>query len=117
MSTASPPARVALVTGAARRIGRAIACALGEAGFAVAVHANRSAAEAEDVCAAIRARGARATVVRADLARLDAVQQLVPAAGAALGPLTLLVNSAAEFEPDSIGALDAARWQSQLDVN
>jgi NAD(P)-dependent dehydrogenase (short-subunit alcohol dehydrogenase family) len=109
--------RAALVTGAARRIGRAIALALARAGYAVAVNTNRSADAAEALCGAIAAAGGRAVVVRADLADHAAVQGLVPAAVAALGPLSLLVNNAAEFEPDQIGALDRALWDRQFAVN
>ena len=109
--------RAALVTGAARRIGRAIALALARAGYAVAINTNRSAAEAEALCRAIAAAGTKAAVVRADLADHEAVRGLVPAAVAALGPLTLLVNNAAEFEPDEIGALDRALWDRQFAVN
>lgn len=109
--------RAALVTGAARRIGRAIALALHEAGYAVAIQANRSAADAETLRDQIVRSGGRAAVVRADLADHAAVAGLVPAAVKAVGPLTLLVNNAATFEPDAIGALDAARFDLQFAVN
>jgi NAD(P)-dependent dehydrogenase (short-subunit alcohol dehydrogenase family) len=109
--------RAALVTGAARRIGRAIALALHEAGYAVAIQANRSATEAEGLRDQITRAGGRAAVVRADLADHAAVAELVPAAARAVGPLTLLVNNAATFEPDAIGALDAARFDRQFAVN
>jgi NAD(P)-dependent dehydrogenase (short-subunit alcohol dehydrogenase family) len=110
-------ARAALVTGAAHRIGRAIAIALGRRGYAVAVHARRSRAAAESVAAEITAAGGRAAVVEADLADHDAVLRLVPAAAAAVGPLTLLVNNVAEFEPDEIGQLDRARFDRHFAVN
>ena len=61
--------------------------------------------------------GGRAAVVRADLADHAAVAKLVPAAVSAIGPLTLLVNNASTFEPDAIGALDAARFDNQFAVN
>jgi NAD(P)-dependent dehydrogenase (short-subunit alcohol dehydrogenase family) len=109
--------RAALVTGGARRIGRAIALALGRAGYAVAINTLHSAEEAEALRREIIAMGVRADVVRADLSDHAAVQALVPAAAAAVGPLTLLVNNAAEFEPDGIGALDRARWDRQFAVN
>ncbi|MCZ7658262.1 MAG: SDR family oxidoreductase [Xanthobacteraceae bacterium] len=109
--------RAALVTGAARRIGRAIALALAEAGYAVAIGTHRSVAEAEALGSDIVRAGGRAAVVQGDLADPAAVRALVPAAAAALGPLTLLVNNAAEFEPDAIGALDPERWDRQLAVN
>src|SRR5215207_1714038 len=107
----------ALVTGAARRIGRAIALALSDAGYAVALHAHRTVGEAEALRAEIVSRGGRAAVVRADLADAAAVEGLVPAAVAAVGPLTLLVNNAAMFEPDAVGHLDRALWDRQFAVN
>src|SRR3954468_7050868 len=109
--------RVALVTGAARRIGRAIALGLHEAGYAVAIQANRSVGEAETLRDEIvRARG-RAAVVRADLSDQAAVATLVPAAVDAIGPLTLLVNHAGTFEPDVIGALVVKRFDRQFAVH
>src|ERR1044071_5072864 len=96
----------ALVTGGGRRIGRTSALALSQAGYAVAVQANRSAQEAEELCAEIARKGGRAAVVRADLAEQASVTELVAAAAKAVGPLTLLVNNAAMFEPDAIGSLD-----------
>jgi NAD(P)-dependent dehydrogenase (short-subunit alcohol dehydrogenase family) len=108
--------RSALITGAGRRIGRAIALALGRAGYAVALHANRSRSDAEKLAAEIAGNGGRASVVLADLADAKAVRSLIPAA-AAFGPLTLLVNSAAEFEPDEISDLDLARFERTMAVN
>jgi NAD(P)-dependent dehydrogenase (short-subunit alcohol dehydrogenase family) len=109
--------KAALVTGGGRRIGRAIALALHQAGYAVAVQANRSAKEADELCAEIARNGGRAAMVRADLAEQASVAGLVAAAAKAVGPLTLLVNNAATFEPDAIGSLDAARFDRQLAVN
>jgi NAD(P)-dependent dehydrogenase (short-subunit alcohol dehydrogenase family) len=109
--------RAALVTGAARRIGRAIALGLHEDGYAVAIHAHDSVAEAESLGAEIAQAGGRAAVLRADLSEHAAVATLVASARAALGPLTLLVNNASSFEKDEIGALDAARFDRQLAVN
>jgi len=108
--------RAALVTGAARRIGRAIALELSAAGYAVALHAQKSLGEAEALRDEIVKRGGRASVVRADLSD-HAVGKLIAAAAGAVGPLTLLVNNAATFEPDAIGALDAARFDKQFAVN
>jgi NAD(P)-dependent dehydrogenase (short-subunit alcohol dehydrogenase family) len=109
-------ARAALITGGGRRIGRAIALALSRAGYAVVLHANRSRAEAEALAAEISDGGGRAAVVLADLADHEAVQKLVPAASA-FGPLTLLVNSASEFEPDEIGDLERGRYERTMAVN
>jgi NAD(P)-dependent dehydrogenase (short-subunit alcohol dehydrogenase family) len=106
----------ALVTGAGRRIGRAIALALSRAGYAVVLHANASRGDAEKLAAEIVAAGGRAAVVLADLADQDAVRKLIPAA-AAFGPLTLLVNSASMFEPDEIENLDRGRFERTMAVN
>src|SRR6266436_10277981 len=94
-----PPA--ALVTGGARRIGRALVLALAEAGFAVAVHHHRSRAEAEALVAEIAGAGGRAVALAADLADEAAVQSLLPQAAAALGPIGVLVNNASVFENDA----------------
>jgi NAD(P)-dependent dehydrogenase (short-subunit alcohol dehydrogenase family) len=107
----------ALVTGGAQRIGRAIALALAQCGYAVAVHARRSRADADRLVGEIVAAGGRAATVEADLADHAAVLRLVPAAASAVGPLTLLVNSAAEFEPDEIGHLDRDRFDRHFAVN
>jgi NAD(P)-dependent dehydrogenase (short-subunit alcohol dehydrogenase family) len=109
--------KAALVTGAARRIGRAIALALHDAGYVIAIQANRSVADAETLRDQIVRAGGRAAVVRADLADSSAVAGLVTAAAGAVGPLTLLVNNAAMFEPDAIGVLDAERFDRQFAVN
>ena len=98
----------ALVTGGARRIGRAIVEDLAAHGFAVAIHANRSIAEAEELAQAINRAGGRAAALGADLADRAAADGLVAAAEAALGPPTLLVNSASVFTDDT--ALDF-RWE------
>jgi NAD(P)-dependent dehydrogenase (short-subunit alcohol dehydrogenase family) len=109
--------RVALVTGGARRIGRAIALALHRAGYAVVIQANRSVEEAEALRDKIVGAGGHAVVVRADLAQHASIAGLVAAAAEAAGPLALLVNNAAMFEPDAIGALDAERFDRQFAVN
>ncbi len=115
MGTSAPP-RAALITGGARRIGRAITLALARAGYAVVVHAHRSRDEAEQLCAEIAKQGGRAAVVLADLAQDGDVRRLIPAA-TAFGALTLLVNNAGEFERDEIGSLDVARFDRTMAVN
>jgi len=114
--TSTERARVALITGAGRRIGAAIALALARAGYAVVVHAHHSRAEAEGLAAQIEGAGGRAAVVLADLADADGVRGLVPAASA-FGPLTLLVNNASEFDPDQIENLERGRFERTLAVN
>jgi NAD(P)-dependent dehydrogenase (short-subunit alcohol dehydrogenase family) len=115
VSPAPPPA--ALVTGGALRIGRAVVLALARSGYAVAIHANRSLANAQALRDKIVSGGGRAGVVAADLADHDDVTRLVPAAAAAVGPLTLLVNNASAFEPDKIGELEQERFDRQIAVN
>jgi NAD(P)-dependent dehydrogenase (short-subunit alcohol dehydrogenase family) len=106
----------ALITGGGRRIGAAIARELARAGYAVVLHAHRSRAEAEALAAEIVKAGGVARVVLADLADAEAVRKLVPAA-AAFGPLTLLINSASEFEPDEIATLTREGFERAIAVN
>ena len=108
--------RSALITGAGRRIGRAIALTLAQAGYAVVLHAQRSRADAEKLASEIVGAGGKARVVLADLADADAVRGLAPAA-AAFGPLTLLVNNASQFDQDEIGSLERARFERTMAVN
>ncbi len=117
-SGALPPGR-ALVTGAARRLGRAMALALAEDGWSVAVHFYGSESAAEETAEAARGLGApTAAILRADLATEAETARLVARAAEALGgPLTLLVNNAALFERDE--ALTATResWDRHLEAN
>jgi NAD(P)-dependent dehydrogenase (short-subunit alcohol dehydrogenase family) len=115
MTKAKPGA--ALVTGGARRIGRAIAWTLARAGYAIAVHANGSRAPAQELCDEILAQGGSAVAIFADLSQLDEVERLVPEASHALGPLTLLVNNASAFEADTIGTLNGALFDRTFAVN
>jgi NAD(P)-dependent dehydrogenase (short-subunit alcohol dehydrogenase family) len=109
--------RAALVTGAGRRIGRAIALMLGAEGWAVAVHYHRSRAEAEAVVGEITAAGGRAAAIAADLTDEAAVKTLVPRAVAALGPLGCLVNNASVFENDLALSATRGSWDRHLDTN
>lgn len=110
--------RNALITGAARRIGRAVAERLAAEGYGLALHASpRSAEAAEDCARDIRARGGRACVVVADLALPGETATLIAQARAAVGPLYLLVNNASVYEPDAAGVFDAACWDRHMAVN
>lgn len=108
---------VAIVTGGAKRVGAAIVRDLAAHGWAVAVHYNRSAQDADDLVADIRAAGGRAVALGADLADEEAVGRLVPATVAALGPPNLLVNNASVFRYDHI--LDHSResWDVHMAAN
>ncbi len=113
----APLPSVALVTGGARRIGRAIAEALAAAGFAVAVHYRSSARDADHAVAAIRAAGGRAEAFGADLAHEAEVQALMPAVAARLGPVGLLVNNASTFERDEAATATRASWDAHMEAN
>ncbi|MBT3358573.1 MAG: SDR family oxidoreductase [Rhodospirillales bacterium] len=109
--------RTALITGAAKRIGRAMALDLAAHGWAVAVHFNSSEADAVQVCDEIVQAGGRAAPVRADLEREDDCQALVKRATAALGPLTLLINNASIFEKDSPETATRESWDAHMQIN
>lgn len=118
MSVEQTTAKNALVTGAARRIGRAIALRLAGEGYGLALHSSvRSAPEAEALAQEIRGKGGCAVVVTGDLGQADNVAGLVGQATLALGPLTLLVNNASLYETDGPGAFDAAFFDRLMAVN
>lgn len=110
--------RVALVTGSSRGIGAAIAMALGSAGARVVVNYNRSAAQAEEVCQAIRQSGGQAIAVQADVTEADAVAAMVERAGQVLGkPIDVLVNNASgPIQARSFLNMTWADIQAHLDV-
>jgi NAD(P)-dependent dehydrogenase (short-subunit alcohol dehydrogenase family) len=107
----------ALVTGGAKRIGAAIIRRLTREGYAAAIHCHGSAREAEQLAAEVRAGGGRAAVLVADLVDPAAVDGLVPAAEAALGPVTCLVNNASMFAADTLMDFDVPTWNRQFSVN
>ena len=108
--------KAALVTGGARRIGRAIALDLAAQGWAVAIHYNHSRADADSLVAKIQAAGGRAIAVRADLCVESEVKALLPAT-APLGALTLLVNNASTFERDDVADATRASWDLHMEAN
>lgn len=109
--------RVAVVTGGGRRLGRAMAVALGARGMRVVVHYGTSSTEAEATAAAIRAGGGEALVVQADLADEGAVRRLIPAAVERFGRVDVLVNSAAIFEPGGVADTTSAAWDRHFAIN
>jgi len=112
-----PMPMAALVTGGARRIGRALSLALAEAGFAVAIHCHRSQEEAQALAAEIAQSGGKAVALAADLAEEGDVKQLLPRAIAALGPIGCLVNNASIFENDTVTTATRDSWDRHLAVN
>jgi pteridine reductase len=109
--------RVALVTGGGRRVGRALAEALGSAGMRLAVHYNASAAGADDAVRSIRAAGGDAESFRANLGDASSIAPLVDAIAARFGGLDVLVNSAAVMERTPIGSVTAEQWDAMFALN
>jgi len=107
----------ALVTGGAKRIGRAICLDLAAAGFDVAIHHRASADDAARLADEIEALGRRAVCLSADLAELEATEALIGQAVEALGPLSVLVNNASVFADDRLDSLTGKSWAGHLDVN
>lgn len=112
-----PMPMTAVVTGAGKRIGRAIALGLAESGYVVAIHVNRSVDEGKEVAREIEDAGGRAIVVQADLTDIDEVRTIIPEAGAALGPIGLVVNNASLFQPDFATDLDSDLWDRHFAVH
>lgn len=106
-----------LITGAAKRVGRAIAEDLAARGFSVAIHYGGSEKEAAGLAREIEAKGGKAAAFQADLADSAALSGLVEAASAKLGPLTCLINNASAFEDDTLESLDEESWALHLDTN
>jgi NAD(P)-dependent dehydrogenase (short-subunit alcohol dehydrogenase family) len=114
----SPVRPAALITGAAQRIGRAIALELANHGWAVALHFRRSREAAEKLAKEIEGRGGTAVTLAADLAQESEVQTLVPRAAQALGrPLTCLVNNASNFEMDKVDTATRESWDRHIETN
>lgn len=110
--------RAVLITGAARRIGAAIAQTLHAAGADVVLHCNRSRAEAEALAAQLRTRRPDSAIVaQADLQDLDALPALVEAGVRAFGHLDGLVNNASSFHATPMGRVDGAMWDELIGSN
>jgi NAD(P)-dependent dehydrogenase (short-subunit alcohol dehydrogenase family) len=109
--------RVALITGAAKRLGRAIACELSAAGWAVAVHYRRSQAEADELVAQIKTVGAQAAAFKADLNDEAQTLALLPAVHAEFGRIDAVVNNASLFEYDTAASFSYALAARQFAAN
>lgn len=109
--------RTALITGASKRIGRAIAEDLSANGFAVALHANQSFAEAAEIAAKLQQKGRKAIAIKADLQNFGETSTLVERVADALGPLDLLVNNASAFLNDSAERFDAEAFEAHFAVH
>lgn len=109
--------KTALVTGGAKRIGRAVALALAQRGWDIAVHYRRSEEDALAAMHEIKALGRRAIALACDLTDETAVKALLPRAQAALGPVSCVVNNASLFEYDSAADFSMARLDAHMHTN
>lgn len=109
--------RVALVTGGAKRIGKAIVEGLVERGWAVAIHANRSIDDANGYSSVLNREGYRTAAFGADLTDAAGSVRLIKQAEQALGPVRLLVNNASIFQPDDLTGLDQERLRAHFAIH
>ena len=109
--------RVALVTGAGKRLGRAVALRLAEEGGDVVVHYRSSQPEARETVRQIEKLGRRATAIGADLGQVSEIKRVFDEAGKHFGRLDILVNSAANFLPASMVSTTEEIWDASLDTN
>jgi 3-oxoacyl-[acyl-carrier protein] reductase len=109
--------KVAVVTGASRGIGQAVAVALAKIGAAVAVNYKTHAQEAEVVCAEIRGQGGHALAIQADVSVAADVNRMVRQAESQLGPVAVLVNNAGITRPQPIHEITEQDWDEVLVVN
>ena len=109
--------QVAIVTGAAKRIGRAIAMRLASEGADVVVHYHRSKLEADDAVAEIEKLGRKAAALQADLCDLAQIERLFQQAAERFGRLDILVNSAANFIPARLEDTSEKMWDDALNTN
>lgn len=112
-----PVPKTALVTGAARRVGRAVALKLAGEGWNIGVHYGTSREAAEQTADDIRALGVNAVAVSANLGDEAQVRELLPRTAAALGPVGLLVNNASTFERDTLATATRESWDRHMEPN
>ncbi|MBN9588159.1 MAG: short chain dehydrogenase [Alphaproteobacteria bacterium 64-11] len=109
--------RNVLVTGAAKRLGRAIALDLAADGWNVVIHYHGSEEDADSAAQAVRAFGMEAAVVKCDLSKEPETEHLIERAAAELGPLTALINSASLFEDDEWNSVTRKSWDDHIETN
>ena len=109
--------RIALVTGAARRLGRHLALSLGRAGADVVLHYNSRADEAEEVAETIRGEGRRVWTIAADFTRPTAAEELAAEALRVAGRLDILVNNVGNYVPRPLLETSAEEWRQVLETN
>jgi len=106
-----------LITGAAKRLGRAIVLDLADAGWNIALHYHGSAEEAQKTAAEARVKGVKVATLKADLSKEAETASLVGRAAAELGPLTGLINSASLFENDDWQSATRQSWDAHIETN
>jgi NAD(P)-dependent dehydrogenase (short-subunit alcohol dehydrogenase family) len=110
---------VAMITGAARRIGHDIALALADDGYdlALVIRPNRSDQDGAALKREVEGKGVKVAILSADLSQQADVEKLIPDAAAALGPVSVLINNASVFEADDARTMTYASWSEHMDVN
>jgi NAD(P)-dependent dehydrogenase (short-subunit alcohol dehydrogenase family) len=109
--------KTALVTGGARRIGKAIVSDLSAAGFAVAIHHHGSDEDARELAGSLNDRGGKVAIVRADLTDREAAARLIAQASQAIGPIGLLVNNASVFNADELDDFTWEHWDRHFAIH
>lgn len=109
--------KVALITGGAKRLGRAMALALAAQGVNIALHYRTSTAEAQQTAADIRAAGAEVRLIQGNMAQVSEVERVVDEAAAAWNRLDILINNAAIFFRSPLGTVTEAQWDALFSVN
>jgi len=109
--------RVALVTGAGKRLGRAIALRLADEGADIAIHYGKSESDAKEVVAEITAKGRHAIALQANLTAIPEINALFANVAREFGRLDILINTAANFLETKFGETSEAQWDASLDTN
>lgn len=117
MSHPNELAPTVLITGSARRIGRAIALDLARNGWQVCVHYRRSSREAEVLVTEIRNAGGTGAAIAGDLASEADIEGLIPKCRELFGPPVCLINNASEFLVDTVATVTPGTWDTHLDIN
>ncbi|NQW20499.1 MAG: SDR family oxidoreductase [Chloroflexi bacterium] len=112
-----PNGKVALVTGAGRRVGRSLALALGDAGCRVAVHYRQSEKDAQETVALIQSMGSEAIAFQADLEDTKQAKSLASSVSEQLGPIEILVNNASIFDKTSLEEVSIEQWDRHFAIN
>ena len=113
----TPKPKTALITGAAKRIGAAIATDLAEQGFNLVVHYASSKTDADELVTALRSHGGDVVALQADLTEAEDTENLFRAACDRIGPIDLLINNASIFEPDRASQFEAKKWDQHFNIH